>query len=204
MNKEYKKEVLKQVEKDIKIGFETEEELFESISEMFSDDFNEKWLEKTINSRFKKYRNESLNWSRPTDFDRLRNAFKDLILQKIVCLDNAGYTKHDSIAECEEAIKELDKIGVQAIGYCYYHTQNIESAINPQEESLFLGFGSATADEKETTLIGNKIIEMLHKNNLKTEWGGSGEEKIKIVEIVWQRLPEEDYFGINEMLKMMK
>jgi hypothetical protein len=205
MNTELKKEALEQVEKDIKIGFETEEELLESIGEMFYDheDFDEEWLEKTINSRFKKYRKESLNWSRPTDFDRLHKAFTGLIEQKIVCLDNAGYTKQDSIAECEEAIEELDKIGVQAIGYCYYNTQNIESAIDPQEKYLFLGFGSTTEDEKQAVIVGKKIVEILHGNGFKTQWNGADEEKIKIININWQKLPEEDYFGINDMIQML-
>jgi hypothetical protein len=205
MSQEIKDEALEQIEKDVLIGFESAEEMIESIAEMFDDedDFDEDWLAETIEAKCNEHRDNSFNWSRPTDFDRLDAAFTELIKQKIVCLHNAGYTKQDAIGDCEEAINELDDHGIEAIGYCYYHTQDLERAIDPKERNLLLGYDSFIDNEKEALMIANTIVAVLKTHHFQITWNGSIQQRIQIDNINWQRIPDDKDWSIERLIGIM-
>ncbi|MCG8569528.1 MAG: hypothetical protein MJB14_05265, partial [Spirochaetes bacterium] len=72
------------------------------------------------------------------------------------------------------------------IGYCYYHGQDLERAV--QGDGLFLSFGSIDPKkEKEDGPEIGKIIEKeLKKYNFKVSWSGTFKERILIEEIDWK------------------
>jgi hypothetical protein len=205
MSQELKDEVLEQIEKDVLMGFESAEEMMESITEMFEeeDDFDEDWLAETIEARCNEHRDNSFNWSKPTDFDRLDAVFTELIKQNIVCLHNAGYTKQDAIGDCEDAIAELDDMGIEAIGYCYYHSQDLERAIDPTSRTLLLGYDSFIDDAKETLMIANMIVDTLKAHNFKVTWNGSIEQRIQIDNINWQKVPDDEDWSMGRVIDIL-
>jgi hypothetical protein len=205
MSQEIKDEALEQIEKDVLIGFESAEDMMESIAEMFDeeDDFDEEWLAETIEARCNEHRDNSFNWSKPTDFDRLDAAFTELIKQHIVCLHNAGYTKQDAIGDCEEAIDALDDIDIEAIGYCYYHTQDIEGAIDTTCRYLLLGYDSFIDDDKETLMIANKIVDTLKAHHFKVTWNGSIQQRIQIDNINWQKVPDDEDWSMGRVIDIL-
>jgi hypothetical protein len=205
MSQEIKDEVLEQIEKDVQMGFESAEEMIESIAEMFEeeDDFDEDWLADTIEARCNEHRDNSFNWSKPTDFDRLDAAFTELIKQKIVCLHNAGYTKQDAIGDCEEAIDALDDIDIEAIGYCYYHNQDLERAVDPTSRTLLLGYDSFIDDPKETLMIANTIVGVLKAHHLAITWNGSIQQRIQIDNINWQKVPDDEDWSMNRVIDIL-
>ena len=205
MSQEIKDEALEQIEKDVQFGFEKEEILFESILDMFYnvDNFDKEWLKKIINEKFNQHIAESISWKKPTDFDRLAHSFDDLIRQKIVCIHKAGYTKQDGIDDCDEATNELEKRGVKPIGFCYYHTQDLQRAIDPKEKNLLLGFGFLERDDEKALNIGKMIVETLKKNNFEVKWSQNINERIEIVNINWKKMPDDNDWGIIRNIENM-
>ena len=205
MNQEIKDEAIQQLEKDILFGFENAEELVESISEMFydEDDFDEKWLRSEIEIRLQKHKTESLTWQKPTDFEKLVNAFDELNKERILSLHKAGYTRQDGQDDCKEIIEELDKIGIPTKGYCFYHTQDLERAIG-EERMLFIGFDSFNGEDELAKEVAEQIIEVLKKHKFNVKWNGSLQTRIEILDLNWQKTVDNIDYNYGRVLKIMK
>lgn len=188
MKQEIKDEALRQLEQDILFGFESEEDLFESIRDMFydEDDFDDKWLRLKVSTAFLAHQKDSVNWKKPTDFDRIVKAFDQLNKEKIVSLHKAGYTRQDAESDCNEIIHELSTIGITAKGYCYYHTQDLERVIL-DDRMLYIGYGSIDQNDKTALNIANQIIMIFELNGFQTEWNGSLNKRIKIKNVNWEK-----------------
>lgn len=206
MKETLKEEVLVQVELDVLFGFENEEEIFEGICDMFYDeeDLDEIWLQQVIHERYQQHQKDSLSWEKPTDFDKLAQTFDALIAEKIVCLHKAGYTKQDSESDCNEAMEILkQEFAIEAIGFCYYHTQDLERAFCHEMKNLYIGFDSATGDDNEALSIARKIISELQNNGFEVEWAGSIEQRIEIKNISWQKVPDDEDWGIDRVIQIL-
>jgi hypothetical protein len=205
MTEEIKQEAIDQLELDIKFGFENEEELFESIREMFYDqsDFDEGWLREKISDKYSKHQSKSLNWTHPTDFERLAKTFDELIAERIVCLHNAGFTRSDGEGDCMETIERLDELGITAIGFCYYHSQDLGRAVDQETRHLYLGFNSVVEDDNEAILIANRIIDKLRKNGFKVNWSGTVDQRMEIEDIDWKKVPDDQNWGIERVVQIL-
>lgn len=205
MTDETRQEALEQLELDIKFGFENEEELFEGIRDMFYDDedFDEDWLKQVIADKYQQHQKESLSWKRPTDFDRLATIFDELIKENIVCLHNAGYTKQDGHGDCMETIEQLSELGIKAAGYCYYHSQDLARAVDPEIGNLYLGFDSITQDDNEALHVGNKIVDKLRKNGFEVSWPGTVDQRIEITHIEWKKTPDNQEWGAKRVVQIL-
>lgn len=205
MKQEIKDEALKQLEQDILFGFESEEELFESISEMFynEDDFDNKWLKTKISTAFLDHQKESLHWEKPTDFDRIVQAFDQLNKEKIVSLHKAGYTRQDAESDCNEIIQELSAIGITAKGYCYYHAQDLEGAIQ-DNGVLYIGYGSIDQNGKAALLIANQIVAILELHGFQTEWNGSLDKRIEIKSLNWKKAYDNTDYNYGRVFQYLK
>lgn len=205
MTEETRKEALEQLELDIHFGFENETELYDSIRDMFYDeeDFDEDWLRQTIAEKYSQLQQESVNWKRPTDFERLDQVFEALIMQKIVCLHKAGYTKQDGEGDCIEIIEKLQENGIKALGFCYYHEQDLARAVNKDNRTLLLGFDSATQDDEEALLVANMIVTALRENNFEVSWPGTVDQRIEIQNLDWRKLPDNEKRGAEQVMYML-
>ncbi len=205
MRQEIKDEAIEQLEKDILFGFENADDLLESISEMFydEDDFDEEWLKQEIDSRLKKHKADSLKWEKPTDFDRLVKAFDELNKNKIVSLHRAGYTKSDGESDCSEIIDELKELGINAKGYCYYHTQDLERAIG-EEKMLFIGFDSYNRNDELAKEVAEKIISVLTDNGFSTKWNGSIDTRIEILNINWKKTVDNIDYNYGRVFEIIE
>lgn len=205
MTQALKDETLEQILMDIQFGFETPEELFDGILDMFytEKDFDKKWLRKTIDEKYQAHLLESKSWARPTDFDRLANAFDTLIARGIVCLHKAGYTMQDGIGDCEETIDKLNQLGIPVKGFCFYHTQDLMRAIDPETSNLLLGFDSAGKDDESVAVVGNTIVQILLENNLKATWSGNLDQRIEIKPICWQKVPDSQNWKAERVMSIL-
>ena len=205
MTQELKNEAFEQLLLDIEFGFETEEELFDSIKEMFHDEegFDENWLRQNISQEYEQHQRQSLNWIRPNDFDRLAKAFDQLINEKIVCLHKAGFTRQDGEGDCLETIERLNELGIKAIGFCYYHSQDLARAVDKSIQNLYLGFGSSTNDDNKAAQIADKIVSVLKENNFEVSWTGSVDQRIEIRNIIWQKVPDYEDWGADRVIKIL-
>jgi len=205
MKQEIIDEVLEQLELDIKFGFENQDELFESIREMFADedDFDEDWLEQTIAEKYEQHKKLSLSWSKPTDFGKLAASFDQLIREKVVCLHKAGFTKQDGESDCMQTINILNERGVHTIGYCYYHSQDLERAIDEETKLLYLGFDSVDQDDDKALEVANRIVAVLKQHGLEVHWTGTIDHRIEIRNIHWQKIPDNDPWGPERVLSIL-
>lgn len=192
MTQEIKNEALEQLELDVKFGFDDEETIFERIREMFYDeeDFDEAWLRASISERYKQHQQESVTWSHPTDFEKIATAFDQLIADKIVCLHKAGYTRQDAEGDCMEVIEQLAEAGVQTLGYCYYHEQDLGRVADADGGGLLLGFDSATQDDSQALQVANKIVEAMTRQGFKINWNGTVDQRIEVLNVRWQKIPD--------------
>jgi hypothetical protein len=205
MTEEIKQEALEQLELDVKFGFENEEQLFESLREMFydEDDFDENWLRHKISEKYSKHQIESADWTHPTDFERLAETFDELIKERIVCLHNAGHTKSDGEGDCIETIERLDELGIKAIGYCYYHSQDLGRAVDPEIRNLYLGFDSPAQDDNGALLVANKIVDKLKENGFQVNWPGTIDQRIGIENIDWKKAPDDQEWGADRVIDIL-
>ena len=205
MTEDIKNEALEQLELDVKFGFENENEIFESISDMFYDvdEFDDDWLRRAISERYKQHQKDSLTWKRPTDFDRLVITFDQLIKEKIVCLHKAGYTKQDGESDCMETVEKLNELGIEPIGYCYYHSQDLARTVDKNIRNLYLGFDSSTQNDTQAIDVANKIVAKLTQNAFDVNWSGTIDQRIEIKNLNWQKIPDNVDWGQDRVVNIM-
>ncbi|WP_299890231.1 hypothetical protein [uncultured Lacinutrix sp.] len=205
MKQKVKTEAIEHLERDILFGFESKDDLFESISELFynEDDFDNDWFKTEIEKRFSSHLKSSENWKKPTDFERLVKVFDQLNKEKIVSLHKAGHTRQDSEEDCREIIEELEAIGIKAKGYCYYHSQDLERAIE-DNGMLFIGYDSNEQNDGIAFEIANRIIELLKENGFKTEWNGSLDTRIEIKSIVWKKAYDNTDYNYSRVFSIIE
>jgi hypothetical protein len=205
MSDELKEEALAQIEMDVLFGFESKEELSDGICDMFCDeeDVDEEWLRQVVAQKIGEHKIDSLTWPQPTDFEKLVKAFDALILQKIVCLHKAGNTKQNAISDCEETVEKLSEAGIKATGYCFYHAQDLERAVDPEIQSLFLGFDSVSQNDDHTIKVGRTIVQILQESGFEVVWNGTVEKRIEIKNMIWQKLPDEQNWGMERVIEIL-
>jgi len=170
----------------IKSGFFDKVETFENIQDMFYDEtLDEAWIKQEIQTQYEQRLEEAKTWEKETDFDRLAQVFDKLNSSGIIRLHKAGNTRQDGEGDTEEIYEALKDKGIKTRGYCFYHTQDVDRAI--EGDNLFLAFGAFQGDEKMGTDIGKEIVAALHGKGFKTDWNGSIEKRIEIVGIKWQK-----------------
>jgi hypothetical protein len=84
-----------------------------------------------------------------------------------------------------ERYEELggEKSGV--IGYCFYHGQDLERAVDGQ--GLLLTFGDIHGDDDKGVKIGEIIRDKAVEHGFKVEWDGSIKTRIQLAPFEWQR-----------------
>jgi hypothetical protein len=135
-----------------------------------------------------KKRATEAGWPLHTDCDRLDKAFDRLRAQGICALHfpESGYTLqqgHGAVAD------EIHAEGVpedRYVGFCFYHAQDIDRAL--EDEGLMLAFGSTVSDEDEDFVqIGRMVCEAFQQEGLQTEWDGTANSRIRLPGLRWQR-----------------
>ena len=90
-------------------------------------------------------------------------------------------------------VEVYDGIGGEesgAVGYCFYHQQDVEIAIKGHGLAIFFGdidCGSLLADPAKAAAIGQRVVAELSKAGLATVWNGQADRCIELPTIVWQK-----------------
>lgn len=127
-----------------------------------------------------------VGWPDKTDNDRLADAFSDLSDQGILAVQWAGDTLLEGFEVVNEQVAALDPDGDRYTGACFFHSQDMESALYGQ--GLLLAFGHFHSDEPADYIdVGNRVCEALRQHGLKTEWNGSQRQRIALPTFCWQR-----------------
>lgn len=117
-----------------------------------------------------------------TDCDRLDEAFQALEGRGILALQNAGYTMSDGHDDAREVL--IHEPG-RYQGYCFYHGQDLERAV--EGRGLMIAFGHAEGDVPDKVKVGLAVKEELERVGFATEWDGTADRRINVPGIRWER-----------------
>jgi hypothetical protein len=181
-------EVLREIDGLVRGGFEERARIIEILcEEMYAPgELDEAEVIAAVNAAFTALAQDKTTWPATTDCDRLDGVFATLNARGIIALQNAGYTQSDGYDDIRESYREHpDRDAV--IGYCFYHGQDMERAV--QGEGLYLAFGPMDAQKEETEgpRIGAMIVEELTQAGLAVKWSGTVGQRISIPAIDWKR-----------------
>jgi len=165
-------------------GFYNKEETIDEIKDIFyNEPLDESWINEMAEKEYNKRLAEQSSWPAVTDFDKLARVFDQLNTSGIIALHKAGNTRQDGEEDTREMHQELAGKGIKTTGYCFYHTQDMDRAIDSHH--LFLAFGDFINNDQQGAEIGKKIVELLHQSGFATKWDNSIETRIEILNINW-------------------
>src|SRR5262245_7414728 len=124
-------------------------------------------------------------WPDETTCDRLDRLFDDLNKAGIIALQNASYTQSAGISEITERYEESGGEKSSVIGYCFYHGQDLERAVDGM--GLLLTFGDILGDDDKGVKIGEIVRDRAVERGFKVEWDGSIKTRIQLAPFEWQR-----------------
>lgn len=200
----------------VRMGFLSISEIKENIIEEIEDngfgrEISEKWAFDKIEQEFEKLLEESKNWERPTDSERLVEVFDELCKQNIIALHNAGYTTSDGEYEVAEVERILRENKITSDGYCFYHEQDLLRAITPKDSSLYLTYQKINNSDDNVTLeVGKKVVKALTDKGFEIEWNEDVSSKILIPNFKWLYIYDEqkrdlrNYDNVVEIIKKQK
>jgi hypothetical protein len=164
-------------------GFYGEAETKEMMEEILDGDVDAVEMQRFIASEFALKAVAERSWPKETDCDRLDRVFAALDAAGICSLQSAGYTMSDGH---EDIGQKLDERGMKNFrGYCFYHGQDLDRAVNGQ--GLMLAFSDLKAEPVAKTKVGYEICALLEKEGFKTDWSGDPEKRINVPKIDWKR-----------------
>jgi len=204
--------ILESIISQIRMGLCSIEEIKEDIIEQiedneFEDEISEEWAFKHIDNEWETLITESKQWKNPTDTERLVKAFDELCISNIIALHNAGYETSDGEYEVVEVERELRKNKKVSDGYCFYHEQDLERALNEKNPYLYIAFQKVDNEDDNITIgVGKKVVEVLKKHGFEVDWDEKPTNRILIPNFKWQLVYNDnnrDLLDYDEVIKLM-
>ena len=172
----------------VRSGFYNRERLIKIFTEEIyaPDELNLNDVAVSIDTNFAEYEKEKREYPTTTDCDRLDTAFARMNERGVIAVQNAGYTQSDGYEDVGAVYSEHpDKERI--LGYCFYHGQDLERAINGG--SLYFAFGPVDPAEEQTigVEVGTIIRKELERAGLAVDWDGTFENRLSISKLNWQK-----------------
>ncbi len=165
----------------------------------FEDEIAEQWALEQIDQVYSAHRQASETWSHPTDTERLIQVFDELTAQGIIALHNPGYTTGDGEYEVIQVEQALRQEGIYSNGYCFYHEQDLERAIEAEHPTLHLHFQKVDNSMDAVTIaLGHLIVSCLEKNGFTTQWNGTATQRIELPFFRWQWTFDENHRDLQD------
>ncbi len=150
----------------------------------FDHGVDRRWVKKVVAEEWKKKLAEEKSWPTETDCDKLNRGFVALNEAGILALHNAGVTPSDGMCDVADLYAQRGKERSGLRGYCYYHSQEVESAL--AGNGLYLLFGQM-AGGGQGIEVGQEIQRTLENAGLTVVWDGTLDSCIKVAPFKWQR-----------------
>jgi hypothetical protein len=181
-------EIFGQIRSFVRRGFETREQIVEIFCEEIYEpgELDEAEVAVAVDAAFVVLEEEKASWPEVTDCDRLDRTFAALEGRGVIALQNSGLTQSDGYGDVWE-IYDSHPERAKIIGYCFYHGQDLERAVNG--EGLYLAFGpmDPKQEQVEGPRVGAVIVEELARTGFSPEWNGTFATRIHIPKIDWKR-----------------
>ncbi|WP_374582887.1 hypothetical protein [Pseudoduganella sp.] len=164
-------------------GFYDENDVAEGMDEIVEGEVDVARLRALAAEEFRRKARQELAWPVRTDCDRLDSAFHDLNNARIIALQNSGYTMSDGHSDVGE-VHASQPPGTFK-GYCFYHAQDMERAIDGH--GLMLAYGDMKDTDAGKAEVAAAIVDALARHGLRAEWNGDVGSHINVPAIQWQR-----------------
>ena len=164
-------------------GFYSLPDIYSMIEDIMEADADERMLREFAESELRAKLKEEAQWLAETDCDRLDKAFDALNNGGVIALQNAGFTMSEGYTEVTEALAEREPGEIR--GYCFFHGQDLERAINGN--GLTLAFGDLADTPEGIVSVGELVKKEFEKHGFTVDWDGNPEKRIDLPNIVWQR-----------------
>lgn len=164
-------------------GFYTRDDIEHMMDDIVDDDCDVDELRSLIGPKLREKQKAERSWPALTDCDRLDKVFYDLHEQGICALANAGYTKSDGYSDVAEAV--ADAPDGHYTGYCFYHGQDVERAI--EGYGVMLAFGDLGDDDARGLQVGLVIADALRQAGFQVDWDGTMQTRINLPVFDWKR-----------------
>lgn len=137
------------------------------------------------------------------NYVRLRNVFDILNRERIIAVHFAGYTLDDGFEEVRDVFQFMKRNEIPRRGYCFYHQQDIERAMDESMQFLMLAFHSMNGDKQIAMEVGERINELLIENGFDVEWDHSIDSRIKIKNFLWDKKYDGEDYGTDRAIRIM-
>lgn len=164
-------------------GFYTRDDIEQMMDDIVDDDCDVDALRSLIGPKLREKQKAERSWPALTDCDRLDKVFYDLHEQGICALANAGYTKSDGYSDVAEAV--ADAPDGHYTGYCFYHGQDVERAV--EGHGVMLAFGDLGDDDARGIQVGLVIADALRQAGFQVDWDGTMQTRINLPVFDWKR-----------------
>ncbi|RZL11311.1 MAG: hypothetical protein EOP40_03085 [Rubrivivax sp.] len=167
-------------------GFYREAEVLDLIGRLDTTDrAAEAAVAVAVRDEFARKMSEQATWPDVTDNDRLNDAFDELNRSGILSVQNAGQNQDDAFDNITQRYREQRDALPAYDGYCFYSGDDLGLAVDG--DGLLLAFGDMKGQHDRATEIGRRIVAVLERHGLNTDWAGSYTQRIEIPGIIWQR-----------------
>jgi hypothetical protein len=154
--------------------------------EIFGDDEEqEEWTEAAVRRAFAEKRKVERTWPKVTDCDRLDRVFEALEKRGVVTDHDAGFTQSDGYDAVEELYRDAGGKKSSFVGYCFYTSQDLESAI--EGGGLMLAYGHFSDHANKGVEIGQIVREEFERAGFAVEWDGHLNTRILLKGFRWQK-----------------
>ncbi|HEY4371813.1 MAG TPA: hypothetical protein VGN52_07800 [Burkholderiales bacterium] len=170
-------------------GFYGEDEVQEMLDDLLEEEAeegmqaDEDTLRDYISEEFERKADAEADWPEVTDCDRLDAVFAAMEDEGICALQNAGNTLSDGLSDVAQALHERGP--EHYYGYCFYHGQDLERAIDGN--GLTLAFGDLDDNPVKMVRVGEAVVAALQAAGFETVWDGTADKRIDIPKIDWKR-----------------
>lgn len=171
------------IRRHVHAGFHDQGDIERMIEDIAEEDCDIAELKSLVGPSLRLKLREERGWPAVTDCDRLDAVFHTLHGAGICALANAGYTMSDGYSDVAEVVAAAPADTYR--GYCFYHGQDVERAI--EGGGIMLAFGDMGDDEQASLLIGREIVEALRAAGFAVEWNESVDTRIKLPVFDWKR-----------------
>lgn len=130
------------------------------------------WLERVT---------EQEGWARPTDCDRLEEAFAALERTGIAARENFTCCPSCGMAEIGGEVTDPDRTR----GFVFFHHQSTRAAA--EGHGLTLQYGGFDGSEETTAAVGREVVGALQAAGLSTDWDGDPGRAIAVRPLTWRK-----------------
>jgi hypothetical protein len=177
-----------QIRASIRSGFATREDVHAMLDDILEDAEHEDELRDYINVEFEQRFAEEATWPSETDCDRIDRVFGAMPSLGIVAIQRAGYTMSDGHHEVDEALASHPPGTFK--GYCFYHEQDVQAAL--ETGNLRLAFGDLEDTVEGKVRVGKAVRDVFVGAGFECEWAGDANTRIVIKGIDWKRRMPRD------------